>query len=111
MIAGILILAALILLVLLGAGYREEAKSWREWLLRAIAGSPDRTRTSRAGRESVCADMGVAGMVLKRLADAESRAGAPPGPPRRPLRVAERPDDTGPTGPTPTVRAPTLPAL
>jgi GH15 family glucan-1,4-alpha-glucosidase len=32
--------AALILLVLLGAGYREEAKSWREWLLRAIAGSP-----------------------------------------------------------------------
>jgi len=32
--------AALILLVLLRAGYREEAKSWREWLLRAIAGSP-----------------------------------------------------------------------
>ena len=25
---------------LLGAGYREEARSWREWLLRAIAGSP-----------------------------------------------------------------------
>ncbi len=22
------------------SGYREEAKSWREWLLRAIAGSP-----------------------------------------------------------------------
>jgi GH15 family glucan-1,4-alpha-glucosidase len=32
--------AALILLVLLRAGYREEARSWREWLLRAIAGSP-----------------------------------------------------------------------
>jgi GH15 family glucan-1,4-alpha-glucosidase len=32
--------AALILLALLGAGYREEAKSWRQWLLRAIAGSP-----------------------------------------------------------------------
>jgi GH15 family glucan-1,4-alpha-glucosidase len=32
--------AALILLALLRAGYREEAKSWREWLLRAIAGSP-----------------------------------------------------------------------
>jgi GH15 family glucan-1,4-alpha-glucosidase len=32
--------AALTLLTLVGAGYREEAKSWREWLLRAIAGSP-----------------------------------------------------------------------
>ncbi len=32
--------AALILLVLMRAGYRDEAKSWREWLLRAIAGSP-----------------------------------------------------------------------
>ncbi|HEY2143124.1 MAG TPA: glycoside hydrolase family 15 protein, partial [Candidatus Udaeobacter sp.] len=32
--------AALILLSLLRSGYREEAKSWRQWLLRAIAGSP-----------------------------------------------------------------------
>jgi GH15 family glucan-1,4-alpha-glucosidase len=32
--------AALILLVLMRAGYREEATSWRQWLLRAIAGSP-----------------------------------------------------------------------
>jgi GH15 family glucan-1,4-alpha-glucosidase len=32
--------AALTLLTLVDAGYREEAKSWREWLLRAIAGSP-----------------------------------------------------------------------
>src|SRR4029077_6124550 len=32
--------AALILLALLRSGYREEAKSWRQWLLRAIAGSP-----------------------------------------------------------------------
>ena len=37
--------AALILLVLLDAGYREEAKSWREWLLRAIAGSPAQMQT------------------------------------------------------------------
>src|SRR5213083_2548666 len=37
--------AALILLVLLNAGYREEAKSWREWLLRAIAGSPAQMQT------------------------------------------------------------------
>src|SRR5438874_3978004 len=37
--------AALILLVLLGAGYREEAKAWREWLLRAIAGSPAQMQT------------------------------------------------------------------
>src|SRR6266404_1055897 len=37
--------AALILLVLLRAGYREEAKSWREWLLRAIAGSAAQMQT------------------------------------------------------------------
>ena len=37
--------AALILLVLLGAGYREEATSWRQWLLRAIAGSPAQMQT------------------------------------------------------------------
>jgi GH15 family glucan-1,4-alpha-glucosidase len=32
--------AVFILLTLVGAGYREEARSWRQWLLRAIAGSP-----------------------------------------------------------------------
>src|SRR3989475_3597124 len=32
--------AALILLALLRSGYREEAKSWRQWLLPDIAGSP-----------------------------------------------------------------------
>jgi GH15 family glucan-1,4-alpha-glucosidase len=37
--------AALILLVLMGAGYSEEAKSWRQWLLRAIAGSPAQMQT------------------------------------------------------------------
>src|SRR5215468_2468940 len=37
--------AALILLVLLRAGYREEANSWRQWLLRAIAGSPAQMQT------------------------------------------------------------------
>jgi GH15 family glucan-1,4-alpha-glucosidase len=31
---------AFTLFTLVGAGYREEAKSWRQWLLRAIAGSP-----------------------------------------------------------------------
>src|SRR6266403_1893822 len=31
--------AALILLVLMRAGYRDEAEAWRQWLLRAIAGS------------------------------------------------------------------------
>ncbi|HEX4227279.1 MAG TPA: glycoside hydrolase family 15 protein [Bryobacteraceae bacterium] len=29
------------LLALLGAGFHKEAKEWRDWLLRAIAGSPD----------------------------------------------------------------------
>ena len=33
--------AALILLALLRSGYLDEAKSWRQWLLRAIAGSPE----------------------------------------------------------------------
>ena len=37
--------AALILLVLLRAGYLEEATSWRQWLLRAIAGSPAQMQT------------------------------------------------------------------
>ena len=32
--------ATLTLFSLVSAGYREEAKSWRHWLLRAIAGSP-----------------------------------------------------------------------
>ena len=33
--------ATLTLVALVDAGYQDEAKSWREWLLRAIAGSPD----------------------------------------------------------------------
>ncbi|HEX4809560.1 MAG TPA: glycoside hydrolase family 15 protein [Bryobacteraceae bacterium] len=33
--------ATFTLLALLGAGFHKEAKEWREWLLRAIAGSPD----------------------------------------------------------------------
>ena len=37
--------AALILLVLLRAGYLEEATSWRQWLLRAIAGTPAQMQT------------------------------------------------------------------
>jgi GH15 family glucan-1,4-alpha-glucosidase len=32
--------ATFTLFAMIGAGYRDEAKSWREWLLRAIAGSP-----------------------------------------------------------------------
>jgi GH15 family glucan-1,4-alpha-glucosidase len=33
--------ATLTLLALMNAGYYEEAHAWREWLLRAVAGSPD----------------------------------------------------------------------
>jgi GH15 family glucan-1,4-alpha-glucosidase len=33
--------ATLTLLALMDAGYREEARAWRDWLLRAVAGSPD----------------------------------------------------------------------
>jgi GH15 family glucan-1,4-alpha-glucosidase len=33
--------ATLVLLVAMNAGYFEEAQAWREWLLRAVAGSPD----------------------------------------------------------------------
>jgi GH15 family glucan-1,4-alpha-glucosidase len=36
---------AFTLLVLLRAGYREEALAWRRWLLRAVAGAPDRVQT------------------------------------------------------------------
>jgi GH15 family glucan-1,4-alpha-glucosidase len=33
--------ATLVLLAAMNAGYFEEAQAWREWLLRAVAGSPD----------------------------------------------------------------------
>jgi GH15 family glucan-1,4-alpha-glucosidase len=33
--------ATLVLLVAMTAGFYEEAQAWREWLLRAVAGSPD----------------------------------------------------------------------
>lgn len=33
--------ATFTLLALMGAGYQEEARAWREWLLRAVAGSAD----------------------------------------------------------------------
>jgi GH15 family glucan-1,4-alpha-glucosidase len=33
--------SALTLYALLNSGYREEAEDWRQWLLRAVAGSPD----------------------------------------------------------------------
>ena len=36
--------ATFALLSLINAGYREEAKAWREWLLRAVAGSPHQTQ-------------------------------------------------------------------
>jgi GH15 family glucan-1,4-alpha-glucosidase len=36
---------AFTLLVLLRAGYREEAIAWRHWLLRAVAGAPDQVQT------------------------------------------------------------------
>jgi GH15 family glucan-1,4-alpha-glucosidase len=33
--------ATLTLLAMMDSGYRQEAKSWRQWLLRAVAGNPD----------------------------------------------------------------------
>lgn len=36
--------ATFTLLALMNAGYVDEAKAWREWLLRAIAGSPDQVQ-------------------------------------------------------------------
>jgi GH15 family glucan-1,4-alpha-glucosidase len=36
--------ATFTLLALLEAGYTEEAKAWREWLLRAVAGDPTKTQ-------------------------------------------------------------------
>jgi GH15 family glucan-1,4-alpha-glucosidase len=37
--------ATFTLYALLEAGFREEAKAWREWLLRAVAGSPSQMQT------------------------------------------------------------------
>jgi GH15 family glucan-1,4-alpha-glucosidase len=36
--------ATLTLLALLNAGYHDEARDWREWLLRAVAGSPEQVQ-------------------------------------------------------------------
>ncbi len=36
---------AFTLLVLISAGYEEEARAWRRWLVRAVAGAPDRIQT------------------------------------------------------------------
>jgi len=36
--------ATLTLVALMHAGYYEEAQAWREWLVRAVAGSPDQTQ-------------------------------------------------------------------
>lgn len=36
--------ATLTLLALMAAGYYQEAQEWREWLLRAVAGSPDQVQ-------------------------------------------------------------------
>jgi GH15 family glucan-1,4-alpha-glucosidase len=37
--------STLTLLALMNAGYFEEAEAWRDWLLRAVAGSPDQIQT------------------------------------------------------------------
>ncbi len=37
--------AAITLYALLASGYREEARAWREWLVRAVAGSPSQIHT------------------------------------------------------------------
>src|SRR5262249_24559624 len=36
--------ATLTLIALMDAGFYDEAQSWREWLLRAVAGSPDQVQ-------------------------------------------------------------------
>jgi hypothetical protein len=37
--------AAFILLALMNLGYYDEARAWRDWLLRAVAGSPAQVQT------------------------------------------------------------------
>ena len=44
--------ATLTLLALMRAGYAEEAGAWRDWLLRAIAGSPRTSRSCTASQAS-----------------------------------------------------------
>jgi GH15 family glucan-1,4-alpha-glucosidase len=36
--------ATFTLIALMNAGYYEDARAWREWLLRAVAGAPDRVQ-------------------------------------------------------------------
>src|SRR5215475_923921 len=36
--------ATLTLLALMDAGFQDEAQSWREWLIRAVAGSPEQAQ-------------------------------------------------------------------
>ena len=44
--------ATFTLYALLLSGYRDEAKAWREWLLRAVAGSPSESRSCTASPAS-----------------------------------------------------------
>ena len=44
--------ATLTLLALINAGYSDEARAWRDWLLRAVAGSPARCRSCTASPAS-----------------------------------------------------------
>ena len=44
--------ATLTLLALMNAGYYDEARMWRDWLLRAAAGSPRRSRSCTASAAS-----------------------------------------------------------
>ena len=41
LIVSLMSLCAASLLALGGAGYADEARAWRDWLMRAVAGSPE----------------------------------------------------------------------
>ena len=44
--------ATFTLLALMNAGYFEEARAWHDWLLRAVAGSPDQVQICTASKVS-----------------------------------------------------------
>jgi GH15 family glucan-1,4-alpha-glucosidase len=71
--------ATLTLLALMDAGFQEEAHSWREWLLRAVAGSPEQVQImygiagERRLSESVASWLpGYAGSAPVRIGNAAS---------------------------------------
>jgi GH15 family glucan-1,4-alpha-glucosidase len=67
--------SALLLTALTGAGFLEEAAAWRDWLIRAVAGSPDQVQImyGRGGRAPPHGNRTALAARLRRLAPGAHR--------------------------------------